>query len=160
MMEQRQHRDLDALSLGFRPSRTHFRPVDDFCLVLTLAVLLKLGELGWAQTHPATVAHLARCGVCGEEGCLETPLISPGWNRNCRCAWLASSQLPQWPDGKKVVLEGGSAGMERWEGTSAESRWNGRSVTGRGCDLHWRELHTGENGRSMNHINLQRETDN
>lgn len=160
MTEQSQHGDLDALSLGFRPSRIHFYSVDDPCLVLTLAVLLKLGELGWAQTHPATVTHLVGRSVCGEEGCLEMPLISPGWNRKQSCAWLASSQLPQWPDGNKVVLEWGSAGMERCEGISAESRWNGRGATGRGCDLHCREVHTEENWLSMNHSNLQRETDN
>lgn len=160
MVKQSQHLQLEALSLGFGASRTHFHSVDDSCFVLTLAVLLKLGELGWAQAHPATVAHRACCGVCGEEGCFEMPLISPGWNRKWRCAWLASSQLPQWPDGKKVVLERGSAAMERWEGTSAESRWIRWSATGRGCDLHCREVHTGENWLSMYRSNLQRETDN
>lgn len=154
-----QHGELDTLSLGFKKTlKIHFYFLLD--LELTLAVLLKLGELGWAQTHPATVTHLACCSVCGEEGCMETPLISPGWNRKWRCAWLASSQVPQWTDGKNVVLEWGREGMERWEGTSAESRWNGRGATGRGCDLHCREVHTRENWLSMNHSNLQRETNN
>lgn len=157
---------VENLSLGFRSSRRHFYSMNEsftlllFSLVLTLAVLLKLRELSWAQTHPATVTHLACLGACGKEGCLEMPLISPGWNRKWRCAWLASSQLPQWPDGKKEVLEWGSAGMERWKGTSVESRWNGRGATGRGCALHCREVHTGENWLSMNHSNLQRQTYN
>lgn len=57
-MEQNQHANHNALSLKFRSSRM-ICSVVDFYLALTFAVLLKLGELGWAQTHPATVTHLA-----------------------------------------------------------------------------------------------------